>query len=94
MEHQELVTEGQVFQQQVPTALESRHGEAKEQNQPVRSRQQIKLATWLVLSPGGFVAHSLQISNDIAPHSRLATRQNSCAILPTLFIDGSLLLAT
>jgi hypothetical protein len=34
VEHQELVTEGQVFQQQVPTAFESRHGEAKEQNQP------------------------------------------------------------
>jgi hypothetical protein len=34
VEHQELVTEGQVFQEQVPAAIQGRHGEAKKQNQP------------------------------------------------------------
>ena len=34
VEHQELVTEGEVFQEQVAAAIEGRHGEAKEQNQP------------------------------------------------------------
>ena len=34
VEHQELVTEGQVFQEQVAAAIEGRQGEAKEQDQP------------------------------------------------------------
>jgi hypothetical protein len=34
VEHQELVTEGKVFQDQVPTRFQGRGGEAEDQNQP------------------------------------------------------------
>jgi hypothetical protein len=34
VEHQELVTEGKVLQEQALTAFQSSHGEAREQNQP------------------------------------------------------------
>jgi hypothetical protein len=46
VKHEELVTEGQVFQQQVPTGIRSRQGQAKEENQPTNHAAEDAQNSW------------------------------------------------